>query len=280
MILVTGATGNVGAEVVHALPDKAQFIAGVRNPEKARQQFAEDVQVIAFDFADPETFAPALQGVDRIFLVRPPSITDVAIFEPLIKAAKETGVQQIVFLSLQGIEKVSFVPHAKIETLIQQSGIPYTFLRAGFFMQNLNTTHRADIAERDELFIPAGKSRTAFIDARDIGAVAAQVLIEPGHENCAYTLTGAEAFSYVEVAEIFTSVLGREIRYPNPSVISFVWRMWRRGYALPQVLVMAFLYTMTRMGQAKSVSAETEMLLGRPPRTLADYVDDYRHCWN
>ncbi len=279
MILVTGATGNVGAEVIHALPNKSEILAAVLDVEQARQQLQEDCEYVAFDFTDSASFPALLERVDKIFLVRPPAIADVAVFEPLIVAAKAANVQQIVFLSLQGVEKVSFVPHAKIEALIEESGIPYTFLRSGFFMQNLNTTHRQDIAENDEIFIPAGKSRTAFIDVRDLGAIAARVLTEPGHSNKAYILTGSEALNYHEVAQAFTEQLGRPIRYPNPSVLSFVWRMWRRGNKLQQVIVMAFLYTITRMGQAKEVSPEAEQLLGRPPHSLAEYVRDYRACW-
>lgn len=279
MILVTGATGNVGAEVIHALPNKSEIIAAVLDVEEARAQLQEDIEYVAFDFMDAPSFPALLQRVDKIFLVRPPAIADVAVFEPLIVAAKEAGVQQIVFLSLQGVEKVSFVPHAKIETLIEESGVPYTFLRSGFFMQNLNTTHRQDIAEHDEIFIPAGKSRTAFIDVRDLGAVAARVLTEPGHTSKAYVLTGRDALNYDEVARIFTEQLGRQIHYPNPSVLAFVRRMWRRGNKLQQVLVMAFLYTITRMGQAKEVSPEAEQLLGRAPYSLAQYVQDYRACW-
>lgn len=279
MILVTGATGNVGAEVVRALPEPSQVIAAARNPEKARRELGQPVRYAAFDFNDPATFTPVLEGVTKLFLVRPPAISDAAVFEPLLAAAKEADVQQIVFLSLQGIEKVSFVPHAKIEAMIEASGIPYTFLRAGFFMQNLNTTHREDIAERDEVFIPAGSSVTAFIDVRDIGEVAARVLSEPGHTNCAYVLTGSEALDYEQVAQIFSEELGRPIRYSNPSLLAFVRQMWGRGHGLPQSLVMAFLYTMTRRGQAQEVSDMTAQILGHPPRTFAEYVRDYRACW-
>ncbi|MCA9913515.1 MAG: SDR family oxidoreductase [Anaerolineae bacterium] len=279
MILVTGATGNVGAEVVRHLPEPSQVIAAARNPQKARQQLGDSVRYAAFDFADPATFAPALEGVTKLFLVRPPAISDAALFEPLLTTANEVGVQQIVFLSLQGVEKVSFVPHAKIEALIEESGIPYTFLRAGFFMQNLSTTHREDIAQRNEVFVPAGTSRTAFIDVRDIGEVAARVLSEPGHTNCAYVLTGSQSLTYEQVAQIFSEELGRPIRYTNPSLLTFVRQMWHRGHSLPQSLVMAFLYTMTRRGQAEEVSDMAANILGHSTRTLAQYVHDYRACW-
>jgi len=273
--LVTGATGNIGAELVQSLPQNKNTRVAVRKPESAGETFGDAVDIVRFDFMDATTFAPALENVTHLFLLRPPVITDVEIFKALIGTAKQSSVQQIVFLSLQGIEKVTFVPHAKIENAILESGIPYTFLRAGFFMQNLNTTHVEDIRQHDEIFIPAGKSKTAFIDVRDIAAVAAKVMIEDGHDNTIYTLTGNQSLDYFEVADIFSDVLGRKITYSSPGLLYFVWRMWRNGHKLPQVLLMAFLYTITRSGQAEMIHPDTENLLGREPISLKQYVHDY-----
>lgn len=278
-ILITGATGNVGASLVQYFSERSRLKIGVRNIEKARQALGDDLDYVAFDLTNPQTFAAALADVEKVFLVRPPALADIKIFEPFIQDAKEKGVQHIVFLSLQGIERVQFVPHAKIEAAILASGIPYTFLRAGFFMQNLNTAHRSDILEYNDIFLPAGKSKTAFIDVRDIGAVAAKILSESGHENCAYTLTGAELLDYFDVAEIFTEVLGRPIRYPNPNLLSFAWRLWRHGNPLPYILVTSFLYTMTRFGQAAEISPDVSQILGREPISFRQYVEDYREEW-
>lgn len=278
-ILVTGATGNVGAQVVKALPESVSVRAAVRNPTRAQSQLPAHVQAVRLDFEDPGTFAPALDGVQGVFLVRPPQLADIRIFEPFIAAAQDAQVQQMVFLSLQGIERVSFVPHAKIEALIVDSGIPYTFLRAGFFMQNLDTVHRDEIAEDGEIYLPAGKSKTAFIDVRDIGAVGAHVLTHAGHTNQVYTLTGAEALDYHEVAQVFSEELGREIRYSSPSVPRFAWRFWRRGNSPGMALVTSFLYTMTRFGQAQAVHPDVQQLLGRAPISLRQYVRDYRSAW-
>ncbi|MGJ3239435.1 MAG: SDR family oxidoreductase [Anaerolineae bacterium] len=274
--LVTGATGNVGAEVVRALPQNKQTRIAARDIDRARSQLGSAYDYVRFDWMDTRTFVSALAGVTHVFLVRPPAITDIAIFQPMIDEARRAGVRQIVFLSLQGIEKVSFVPHAKIEKALEASDIPYTFLRAGFFMQNLNTTHRADIVEQDEIFLPAGKSKTAFIDVRDIGAVAATVMQEDDHDNRAYVLTGSQPLDYFEVAAIFSDELGRKITYSKPSLLTFIWRMWRRQNSLMQVLLMAFLYTLTRFGQAKTVHPDTENLLGRAPITLRQFVSDHK----
>jgi len=147
-------------------------------------------------------------------------------------------VEHVVFLSLLGAEQNPVVPHRWIEWTLLRSGMDRTFLRPSFFMQNLVTTHRADLRDRDEIFVPAGRGRTSFIDARDVAAVGVRVLTEEGHRNTTYALTGDEALSYVEVADRFSEVLGREIRYANPSILDFVCHMREQGHPWPFVLVM------------------------------------------
>ncbi|MFW6270990.1 MAG: NmrA family NAD(P)-binding protein [Bacillota bacterium] len=128
----------------------------------------------------------------------------------------------MVFLSLQGVENNPLVPHYKIEKLIKEEKVPYTFLRPSFFMQNLSTTHKKEIKKNDEIYIPAGKGKTNFIDVRDIADVVSLVLTEKNHINKASEITGKEALSYYEVANILSEKLGREITYKDPSVLGVV----------------------------------------------------------
>ncbi len=278
-ILILGATGNVGAAITTALSNRGIVTrAAVRNPHTYPKN--EFVLPVYFDFARPDTYANALKGVRKVFLMRPPAISNTkGVINPFVDFAITTGVEHIVFLSLLGVEHNRFVPHRAVEDHLLSRGISYTFLRAGFFMQNLDTTHRTDIAEHDELFIPAGHGKTSFIDVRDIGAIGALALAESGHEKKAYSLTGDVALDYFEAAQIFSAVLGREIRYVNPSPWSFI-RQWRkRDTPWSYVLVMTALYTVTRMGRAATVTNEVQRLLGRPATTFQQYVEDYRACW-
>mgnify|MGYP001828375805 CR=1 FL=1 len=280
-ILVTGATGNVGREVSRSLLAMDQpVVATVLDADHVHDVPEEGAALVVFDFTKPETFAPALEGVQKLFLMRPPPISDVqSTLNIVVDQARGVGIEHIVFLSLMGVERNRFVPHHKVEQHIVSSGIPYTFLRPSFYMQNLNTTHRDEILERDEIFLPVGKAKTSFIDVRDIGAVGAQVLTEPGHENKAYELTGGEALDYYHVADLFTEILGRKITYRNPSILRFV-RAWRASdLPLKSVLVMAFLYTSTRFGMAARVTQDVEQLLGRPPITVRQYITDYAKAW-
>ena len=280
-IIVIGSLGNVGSEVVQSL--LAQGVApraADRSPEKTRQRYGDAVEAVAFDFTKPETFSAAFEGMRACFLLRPPQITDVQKYIlPALEAAKAAGVRQFVFLSLIGIEQNKVVPHYKIEQWLRASGLDYTFLRCSFFMQNLNTTHQAEIRDRDEIFVPVGKGKTSFLDVRDIGAVAALALTQPGHEKKAYDLTGGEALDYYQVAELFSAVLGRTIVYKNPSALSYFSRQMSQKSVLMYALVTTWLYNNTRGGMAAVVTGEVERLLGRQPISVRQYIQDYKASW-
>lgn len=283
-ILVTGATGNVGREVVRHLAAAGAPVVGavLDDADAARlaNQQEAAVATVPFRFGAPETYAAAFAGVDRLFLMRPPQIADVRRYLfPVIDFAAEHDVAQIAFLSLLGAERNRMVPHYKVEQYLKAGAISYTFLRPSFYMQNLNTTHREEIRDDDVIAVPVGRAPTSFIDVRDIGAVAARVLTEEGHQDRAYALTGGEALDYYEVAEVFTQVLGRTIIYTNPSILAFLRRSLRRGVPLKFALVMVGLYTATRMGNADTVTDEVARLLGRAPITMRQYVEDYAGVW-
>lgn len=280
-LLVTGALGNVGAEVVQqlqaaGLPCRAADIS----VEKIHERFGSTLEAVWFDYSRPETFAPAFEGVERMFLMRPPQITDVKrLMFPALEAAYATGVKQVVFLSLIGIEKTPFVPHYKVEEYLRSSGKVWTFLRCSFFMQNLNTTHRREIRERSEIFIPAGRSKTSFLDVRDIAAVAVAALSQSGHANQAYDLTGPEALDYWQAADILSGTLGRKITYRNPGPLRFLLRTVREGTPFPFALIMTGLYTATRMGQANVITGEVERLTGRKPISFRQYAEETKSAW-
>lgn len=280
-VLITGATGNVGLEVANTIADKGiRVFVGVRNVPKSASLFKNGVELREFDFEKPETYSLALQGIDKIFLVRPPAISDVKKhIIPFLEEARKQGVLQVVFLSLLGAEKNIVVPHYKIEQHLISCGMSYTFLRAGFFMQNLITTHLNEIRLDNEIVVPAGQGKTSFIDVRDIAAVGALTLTEPGHENKAYDLTGKEALDYYQVADMLTDVLGRSITYRNPSLMSFYRRMRARGIEAAFVLVMLGIYTTTKLGMAQRITMDVQKLLGREPITMPNFIKDFKDCW-
>ena len=273
-ILVTGATGNVGRAVLHALRRRGLPVRpGLRDP-------GDDPDAVHLDFLQPATFAPALAGAGGLFLLRPPPISDVrATLNRLVDAALAAGVSRVVFLSVIGADTRGYIPHAKVEKHLSQSTAQWTFLRAGFFAQNLGDAYRPDIRDHDQLFVPAGAGRAAFVDVRDIGDVAALAFADPAHIGRAYTLTGPEALDFTQVAALLSAALGRPIDYARPGVLRYLHRMRQRGLPFAQALVQAVLHVGLRYGQADAVDPTLARLLDRPPRTLARYIADHLDLW-
>ena len=205
-VLILGATGNVGIEVLSALKKldhQLEIYAGVRDTEFGNEKLSDfNIKTIKFDFMNIETFLPALRYFDVLFLLRPPQISDVKkYFAPLIETAMKSSIKHIVFLSVQGVENSKIIPHHKIEKLIVNSKISYTFLRPAYFMQNFITTLRNDLVNNYIIYLPAGQAKFTIIDAEDIGYVAAKVIIEPqNHINKSYELTNNETLTFAEMA--------------------------------------------------------------------------------
>jgi len=168
------------------------------------------------------------------------------------------------------------VPHARIEGWLSDADVDTTFLRASFFMQNLVTTHRAEIMDGD-LFVPAGTGKTSFVDARDVADCAVAALT--AHRTGSYDVTGPDALDYSAVCRILSTVLDREIRYADPSLPRFLARRYRIDRDLAKVLVMAGIYTTARLGLADRVTDDVRALLDREPITFETFARDYRERW-
>lgn len=276
-ILVTGASGNVGSFVIKALLEMGEtVVAAGTDSHKLRGLFDSVVEVVSFDFTDPSTYDAALSQVDRIFLMRPPHLGKPEDLYPFLEKVKEYPIQLLSFLSLMGIENNKIPPHYKIEKYIEQLEIPFSHIRPGFFMQNISGIHAEEIRDRDMIFVPAGKSKTSFIDAADIGLAIATVLHTPKkHQNTAYTITGSEALDYFAVAEILSAVTGRKIQYAKPGFLKYRRDyIKRRGLDPGYVNVTVALYLMTRLGTAQAVTDDFYELTGRKPRTFLEFARD------
>lgn len=281
-ILVTGATGNVGTYVVNELLEMSEaVVAGGRDISRIEKVFDKAVKAVTFDFTNPSTYKNALTGVDRIFLMRPPHIGDPEDLYPFIDALKEYNVSFITFLSLMGVEKNPIPPHYKIEKYIESSSIPYAHIRPGFFMQNISGVHAKEIREMDKIIIPAGKSKTSFIDAADIGLAIATVLANSDrYKNTSHTITGPAALDYYDVAKILTKTTGRLITYDKPGFLKYRWHMLKnRDLDKKYVNVTVALYFMTRMGTAKAVTDEFFKLTGKKPRTFEKFAIENKEAF-
>src|SRR6266540_923692 len=206
VILVTGATGNTGSELVRLLAEAgAPARALVRSPGKAASIERLGLETALGDFERPDTLDAAMAGCDHLFLLSPPNPHQPEQEHDAIDAAKRAGVGHVVALSVLGSSPDASVPfgrwHGEIDRHLVESGLPYTLLLPSGFMQNFLASAQT-VAEQGALYGMTGDSRTSYVDVRDVAAVAARVLTSPSHEGKAYALTGPEALSGAEVAEV------------------------------------------------------------------------------
>ena len=280
-VLVVGASGNVGAGVVRSLVAAGVPAVAGGTDVRRLERLHPGVRTVRLDVTDPTTFEPALRDCSAVFLLRPPPISRVGpTLNALVDVAGRVGIEHVVFSSVAGADTNRVVPHHRVETHLQASGMRWTILRPGFFAQNLGDAYLDDIVRDGRIVLPAGAGRAAFIDVRDVGDVTALVLGDPGtHAGKGYTLTGPEALDFVAVAEVLTEELGRPVRYEPVSAPAYLRHVRRQSLPLVQAVVQTVLHTGLRKGQAETVDPTLERLLGRPGRTLREYVHDHRDLW-
>jgi uncharacterized protein YbjT (DUF2867 family) len=274
-VLVTTPSGKVGQELVSLLQQAgATLRLGAHTVEKARQAFPR-LEVVPLDLADPSTHAAAVQGVDALYLASPgdfPSAPEKA----LVDAARKAGARKVVKLAAMGIEH-SDNPLRQVEEHLRASGLAFTFLHPTWFMQNFTTSMAAGI-KAGTLAEPAADKKTAFIDARDIAAVAAKALLEPGHEGKTHTLTGDELLSRADVVKAIGQELGRTISYLPVTDEQF--RAAVKGFLTPSYTeLLSHLYAVVRAGQTEVKTGTVQAVLGRPPIPFARFVKEHRATW-
>lgn len=279
-ILITGATGNVGFEVIRFLYEintTYQIVAGVRNLEKAKEVFADypKLEYVYFDFENADTFETSLKGIDRIFLLRPPDISDVDKFiRPFIIQMKKMNVEEIIFLSVQGAEKSRVIPHNKIERLINEFELNYIFLRPAYFMQNLTTTLLGDIKTKRGVFLPAGKARFNWIDIENIGEAGAILLNRfEEYKNQTFEITGSENKSFEKVICLINAVTQKPVRYINMNPFKFYRMKKREGMVRGMIIVLILLHFLPRFQKEPAISDFFERLTGKKPTDLKTFID-------
>ncbi|HEY9773529.1 MAG TPA: SDR family oxidoreductase [Planktothrix sp.] len=215
MILITGATGNVGSELVNQLDKQGLSLRVVTRDLRKVAKLNERIERVEGELSDPEVARRAVAGVQSIFLFPVVTESDHKSVATLLKAAKEAGVQHVVMLSSlgaqapKGTNKIGEL-HREKELLVEQSGIPWTFLRPGAFMSN-SFQWLPTIKEQGKVFNPTGDGKLAPISPKDIAAAAAVALLRPELMGEIRTLTGPELLDAKQQVEILSRVLGQKL---------------------------------------------------------------------
>ncbi len=281
-ILVIGASGKIGSELVRLLSEKHIPVqAATRNPSLLGRQLPPTARAVLFNYDRPATFAPALKGVEKVFLMaRPTDPHSDRVAIPFLEEAKKHGVRLIVNLSAIGVDRVDAFVLRVLERYIEDSGIPCSHLRPNWFMQNFSTNPMlADIRTTGALHLPAGDAAISFVDVRDVAAAACEVLTNPRHAGKAYTLTGGEALTHFQVAETISAVAGKPVRY-DPISEEFARTALTNAHVPPDIVERwTEFYRMVREGFCAEISESVGQILGRPPMTFRQYAADYAAAW-
>jgi uncharacterized protein YbjT (DUF2867 family) len=272
MILITGATGNVGASLVKELLAAGEQVrAFVTDPAKAKAKLGDKVQLAKGSFTDTASIDAAMKGVTKLFTLVPPGADAPALEGHLIDAAKRAGVAHIVKLSVAGAQYDASILgkwHRAAEKHIEQSGIAWTFLRPVGF--NVNALMWAPtVKSQGVVYQPQGEGKMATIDPRDIAAVAAKCLTSNGHANKAYDLTGPEALSMHDMARMLGEAIGKPVKYVD--VPDSAARESMQAMGMPPIMIDALLEftNLVRSGGAAMVSDAVKTITGGNGRTFA-----------
>lgn len=282
-ILVTGATGTIGSQVVDALKahKDVQVRAAVRSAAKAAALKGGNVTPVDFEYDKPEQLKAAVQGVDKIFLVTPFAQNQVELATRLVDAAKAAGVKHIVKLSAIGVQNEPGIQlgrwHRAVEKAIEASGIAWTFLRPNNFMENFLNYYPPDA--QGNIYLPWGNAACSFIAGSDIAAVAAAALTGSGHENKAYDLTGPQAFTIGQAAQSIGEVSGRKINYIDVPEAAASKAMLDMGMPQWMVDAMMELHGINKAGYAAGVTDTVQKVTGRAPVSFSQFAQKHAARW-
>ncbi|MGI9070081.1 MAG: SDR family oxidoreductase [Bryobacteraceae bacterium] len=282
MILVTGATGTNGRELVDELHKRrVPFKAMLRNTNK-RSVLPEGIETVQGDFAKPETLSRALNGVDHAFLVSPSSEQSEELEKNFIAAAKNAGVAHVVKLSVIGADLHSTSRfqrfHREAEIELENSGMGWTNLRPNLFMQT-TLSYKPTIVSQNAIFASAGNSRISAVDVRDIAAVAAVALTEAGHEGKHYVITGPDPLTHTEMAAHLSEALGKDVRYVDVPYSVTRDALLQMGIPAWQVEGIIELNDMYKRGEAAGVTDTVRSVAKKESITFAQFARDFANVF-
>jgi uncharacterized protein YbjT (DUF2867 family) len=280
VILITGASGNVGKEVLKQITQAGVEVRAAFQSATKGALAPSGVEIVIADYNQPDTLRAALKGVDRVFLVGPPTAQLPALERKAIEVIKQSDVRLVVKLSAMGGREAIFPrQHAQSEDYIQSSGVPYTFLRPNGFMQNMVTYNAPTINTQNAFYGTEGDGPVSQIDLRDVAAVAVKALTEDDQVGKAYTLTGPEALTNMQIAQILSDDLGREIRFVNLPPEQLKQALLAAGVPEWNADALLDLQRFYREGKAATVTQDVEQVLGRKPTSFAQFSRDYKYAF-
>jgi uncharacterized protein YbjT (DUF2867 family) len=282
-ILIIGATGNIGKELTKLLAENGQKVrVTIRPTSRSEELKALGVEMIHADLHDPSSLKEAMNGIEKVLFATPFGPNMVELSSNIIQAAKVAGVKHLVKISGAGAELEAITMakwHRTIEKEIEQSKLAYTFLRPNSFMQNIVNFSAHTIRDHGAFYAPIGEGKIAMVDARDIANVAFHVTTEKGHENKAYYLSGPEAISYHEIADILSSVTGKSVKYVDVPAEAARRSMLEAGMPGETVDALLELYHINKLGYTAEVSNTVEEITRQSATSFETFAKDYKEVF-
>ena len=274
-VLVTGATGNTGSLLVPALLRAGTDVRiFVRDEAKAKQYKDLGAEIVTGDLDRPETILPAVKNVDKIYLLTWNGETQLQQVKNVLNAAKQAGNPHIIRHSMWGPESRIIKQGYKADELIQNSGLPWTILKPTFYMQNTMMAAQT-ISSDGVIYWNMKDGKLGMIDVRDIADAAFAVITGDGYKSKEYILTGPEAISFGDVANTFSRVLDKEVKYVNvPGEAAF---QSMTGMGLPEWIAHGYVELSEGFSQnfANKTTKNVELLTGHPARSFEQFVKDF-----
>jgi uncharacterized protein YbjT (DUF2867 family) len=278
-VLVIGASGTVGSALTQQLTARGYHVRATtsKHPHAPTKGGVESVHA---NLATGEGVTQAFAGVDRAFLMAPPGYADqYKLLAPLIEQAKRHGLKKVVLMTAMGANAVETSPFRRAEIALEQSGLPYNIIRPNWFMQNFNTFWIHGIRDQGKIQLPAGTAKTSFIDARDIAAVAAQLLTSDRFDNRDFDLTGPQALDHADVAREISKATGGKVVYEEIAPATLKQGLLSAGLPEDYVDFLVMIFGFLREGYNARTTDNVEHILGHAPGDFRSYVNAYKDAW-
>ena len=284
-ILVTGATGGLGSKTVDLLIEKAgdsKVVALVRDAsaEKAQALAAKGVELRVGNYDDIASLTAAFEGIDKLYFI---SANDVEKRVPqhknVVEAAKAAGVGHIVYTSFERKNETESSPiymvaeaHLITENLLKESEIPFTIMKHNLYMDFLPMFIGDQVLENGTIYLPAGNGKVGAVLRDEMAEAGVAVLLGEGHENKVYDITGSEAVSFGEIAEMIADISGKEINYVSPSVEDFVKVLEGAGVPAHAIGISAGFAAAIAENELDQTGDDVENLIGRKPTSAKTFL--------
>lgn len=273
-ILIIGASGTVGTELDKVLKSKGQktVLSTSKKEVKPGQ--------VHLNLLNHEGLEKAFDNIDRLFLLAPPGHTNQdQLLIPVIEMAKKKKVKKVVLMTAMGANAVETAPFRLVEIALEKSGLNYNIIRPNWFMQNFNSFWIHGINTDGKIYLPVAKAKGSFIDARDIAAVAAELLVSDKFNNKDFDLTGTDVINHDEVAEVLSKTTGRKITYQEVDPASMRSSLLGAGLPKDYTEFLLMILDFFKQGYSERTTDAVEKITGRKPISFKKYAEDYKANW-